>query len=133
MKRDEDLIKELINKGADSTVKNRYGRTPIEYYQYTIRAADFEKVAGKKQFECLKKELPEGEAMMPEVSDYFDSEVMQLLGVWRRNNKPVNMDIFKMKTQQIIEAGGSPIFKSVNQDSVVTPQVEAEKKNQLNV
>lgn len=104
MQRNDELIKKLIAIGADPTIKNKHGRTPMDYYQYQMRKADFEKSMSDWSYKELSQWAPElamGSAKMPEFDEVFPMPIF----AGKRNCQPIDSSIFgpNFPLNQVIE------------------------------
>ncbi len=95
MLRFEDIILALIARSAASNIKNKYDRTPIDYYRYQICAADFRKSVPDTLYEEICRSLSEGSETMPEFNECFFNAPMKIIGASVRNKKPINMTLFE--------------------------------------
>ncbi len=100
MRRDHALINQLIERGADPTIKTNSGRTAIDYYLYQIKAADFKRFVSDKLYTTLCDLLASGEEEMPEFNEAFNNDNIRLLGTFRRNSQPTDIAIFDIAIQK---------------------------------
>lgn len=96
MCRDEFLIKKLVATGADPTIKNIYGRTPLDYYQYQISLSDFhETFLDKEWLEVLSQDhTPSSPAIMPEFSQIYINDTDKSMALDFRNNESIDLSLF---------------------------------------
>lgn len=96
MRRDEALISELISRGADPNIQNKYGKTALNYYCYQIRLDDFKSTIDNGTYQRLKKEgtFALGPASMKEFNLVFWSDPYKIMGASMRDKKPLKMEIF---------------------------------------
>lgn len=102
MRRHEGLISRLLGHGADPSIKNKYDRTPVDYYVYQIRAADFKEFADKTEYKMLQDCLEGGDTFMPEFNEVFDSFMRKHLVAHVRNSKSINKEQFNIN-EEILE------------------------------
>jgi|GEM_PF-4161204 len=95
MRRDNAMIKKLMEAGADPMLVNNLGRTPLDYYSYVIQAEDMKGACKGDLFDTVRKMLPKGVSEMPEFSSLFNKTEAQItLGTWKRNTLPVDLELF---------------------------------------
>ncbi|WP_298623271.1 ankyrin repeat domain-containing protein [uncultured Legionella sp.] len=142
MRRDETLISELMSHGADPNVKNKDGKTPLDYYRYQIRVDDFKLTLNYSTYQRLKKEgiLTSGPAEMKEFNLVFWNDAAKDMGATRRNQKPIKMDMFnvtkKPETEQLAVIAtkqfiASPVFAAevkTSVDHLVDASIQEYKK-----
>ncbi len=96
MRRDDTLINQLISHGADPYLKNKKGKTPLEYYRYQIRLNDFKQTLNFSIYQKLKNKgsLMTGKAEMKEFNLVFWNDFSRSERATTRNQKPL-IDIAK--------------------------------------
>ena len=96
MRRDEALISELIARGADPKIQNKYGKTALDYYCYQVRVDDFKSTLDYGTYQRLKKEgaLASGPAEAKEFNLVFWNDSSKVMGAPMRNKKTLKMEIF---------------------------------------
>lgn len=113
MRRNADQIKLLMTYGANPEIKNKYGRTPVDYYQYEIRARDFQRVVStKSSMDSLSRQLAPGDCCMPEFCEAYFTEPMRFIGTSIRNKKQIDLDLFaapKVTVTQAAQSSESPL------------------------
>lgn len=104
MRRDNEMIRKLVARGADFKIKNKYQRTPLDYYTYQLRAADFKSCLHEAVYSSLAEELALGEAQMPEFQEIFQDEPHIRMGTPARNKKPIDLALFStiLKPQGLV-------------------------------
>lgn len=98
MRRDETLIRELMSHGADPNVKNKEGKTPLDYYRYQIRVDDFKPTLSCSEYQRLKKQgiLTSGPAEMKEFNLVYWNDAAIQMAATTRNQKPLKMEMFTL-------------------------------------
>lgn len=94
MRKDEELIKKLQNYGADSTIKNKYGRTPADYFNYIVKPKDFKEFISQHSYQklCKKYNFYYGsdkeknpDVSMPEFQELYHTDKEKKWAVTNRN------------------------------------------------
>jgi len=90
MLRNNALIQQLLDLGADTTIRTHNGWTAKDYYEHQICLADFKDGITTDEYKSLSKSYPHlgveisGPIIMPEFTDVYSRDVMRHLGVPRR-------------------------------------------------
>lgn len=103
MRRDNGLIERLVQLGADPMMKNKYGRTALDYYSYQINVDDVKDNISPELYESIRKRksLGLGKSEMPEFSEVYSNDPSVDLGASGRNKKPIDLTIFEPKYEHL--------------------------------